>query len=312
MLNFTACETFKKVMDAGVLLVFIAIWLIPGMALATAEISGRTGLECSACHVNPLGGGELTELGRGFEDALMTEGKAKMPGTAERAARLLIGYLHILAAVVWFGAIFYVHILLRPAYASKGLPRGELMLGWTCIVVIAVTGTLLTISRMSSLAAFYDTRFGVLLSIKILFFVLMVTTAAVATFVIGPRLKKRMVASGKDTGNFTLDELHAFDGIGGNKAYVCVDGVVYDVSDSAPWKGGRHMRHLAGFDMSQAIRQAPHGPEKLETMPVVGRLSQDASKAAPQGAKKAFYIIAYLNLALVFLILGVVALWRWW
>ena len=36
------------------------------------------------------------------------------------------------------------------------------------------------------------------------------------------------------------------------------------------WKGGKHGRHLAGMDLSSAIKQAPHGPDKLEAFPKVG------------------------------------------
>jgi hypothetical protein len=41
---------------------------------------------------------------------------------------------------MWFGTILYVHLLLKPAYASHGLPRGELIVGWGSIALIAVTG----------------------------------------------------------------------------------------------------------------------------------------------------------------------------
>ena len=41
--------------------------------------------------------------------------------------RLIIGYLHLLTAIAWFGTILYVHILLKPACAAKGLPKGELI-----------------------------------------------------------------------------------------------------------------------------------------------------------------------------------------
>jgi len=285
--------------------------MTPVAALATAEYASRTGLECSACHVNQLGGGELTGFGRDFEGALAAGGKRPGPPVAKRAVRLLVGYLHILAGVVWFGTIFYVHIILKPAYASKGLPRGELVLGWTCIGVIAVTGTLLSIARMTSLSAFYETRFGILLSVKILLFLVMAATAAVATFVIGPRLRKRAASTHNEDGDFTPDGLQTYDGKDGAGAYVAVDGVVYDVTASPLWKEGRHTRHLAGADMTAAIKQAPHGPEKLAGMPVVGRLVH-APPSVPEGPKAVFYFMAYMNLVLVFAILGIIALWRWW
>jgi hypothetical protein len=64
----------------------------------------------------------------------------------QKVVRLIIGYLHLVAAIAWFGAIFYVHILLKLAYAAKGLPRGELILGCVGIILLTITGVLLTIS----------------------------------------------------------------------------------------------------------------------------------------------------------------------
>lgn len=292
-------------------LVLAALALLAVSANATVEYAGRTGLDCGVCHANQLGGGELTPVGDAFLAGLSGKGGYTHLSTTRRVVRLVVGYMHILAGVVWFGTIFYVHILLKPAYAAKGLPRGELILGWTCIIIVGITGTLLTAARMPSFDAFYATRFGVLLSVKIFLFLVMASTAGIATFIIGPRLKaRRAAAAGKD-GVFTPEGLHGFDGRNGRKAYVAVEGTVYDVTESRLWKNGRHTRHLAGDDMTEMIKQAPHGPEKLSAMQVVGRLV-DIAPAPPSGPKAVFYFMAYMNLVLVFIILGVVALWRWW
>lgn len=294
------------------LLVASMVTLWASHASATAEYAVRTGLDCGVCHVNQLGGGELAPAGESFLAGMEKVGTLARPGTLKRVVRLVVGYLHILAGVVWFGTIFYVHILLKPAYAAKGLPKGELVLGWICIVIVGVTGALLTVSRMASLEAFYTTTFGILLSVKIALYLLMASTAAVATFVIGPKLKAKLAAaSGAEGGVFTPESLHSFDGRDGRSAYVAVDGVVYDVTGSKLWKDGRHTRHNAGDDLSAMLKQAPHGPEKLSAMPVVGRLSAETPKP-PAGPKAVFYFMAYMNLALVFLILGIVALGRWW
>ena len=98
-----------------------------------------------------------------FCPELKAKGQYRQLTTTQHAVRLFIGYFHLLAAIVWFGTIIYVHVLLKPAYASKGLPRGELRLGMLSMVVILVTGTLLTIARMPNLESFYTTRFGILL-----------------------------------------------------------------------------------------------------------------------------------------------------
>lgn len=39
---------------------------------------------------------------------------------------------------------------------------------------------------------------------------------------------------------FTLEELKNYDGKEGRKAYIAVDGVVYDVTNVAAWQGGTH------------------------------------------------------------------------
>jgi predicted heme/steroid binding protein len=76
---------------------------------------------------------------------------------------------------------------------------------------------------------------------------------------------------------FTVGELAEFDGQEGRAAYVAVDGVVYDVSDSARWPEGRHsscnLGAMAGNDLSAEIEQAPANMRALlEKMPVVGKL----------------------------------------
>lgn len=72
---------------------------------------------------------------------------------------------------------------------------------------------------------------------------------------------------------FTPKELAAYDGREGRPAYVAHGGKVYDVSGSFLWRGGRHqVLHRAGRDLTEALPQAPHGPELLEKFPVVGTL----------------------------------------
>jgi len=72
--------------------------------------------------------------------------------------RFAAGFLHLLTAVMWFGTILYVHLLLKPAYASHGLPRGELIVGWGSIALIAVTGTILTFYRIPTKDVLLHTR----------------------------------------------------------------------------------------------------------------------------------------------------------
>lgn len=74
---------------------------------------------------------------------------------------------------------------------------------------------------------------------------------------------------------FTVDELAKFNGKDGNRAYIAVDGVVYDVTDAPPWNGGDHNGYESGKDLTKEIKEdSPHGISKLEGIPVVGTLKQ--------------------------------------
>jgi predicted heme/steroid binding protein len=72
---------------------------------------------------------------------------------------------------------------------------------------------------------------------------------------------------------FTVEELAEYDGKNGAKAYVAIDGIVYDVSLIPAWKGGKHkMGTTAGKDLTAAIAKAPHGKAVLTKLPKVGTL----------------------------------------
>ena len=71
---------------------------------------------------------------------------------------------------------------------------------------------------------------------------------------------------------FTLEELAQFNGQNGQKAYIAVDGKVYDVTSIGAWTGGTHNGIVAGTDASSFIGQAPHGRSVLEDLMIVGQL----------------------------------------
>ena len=71
---------------------------------------------------------------------------------------------------------------------------------------------------------------------------------------------------------FAEEELRKYDGSGGI-TYVGYAGKVYDVSHSFHWKKGVHqVTHYAGCDLTDALKQAPHGADMMEKFPVVGEL----------------------------------------
>ncbi len=283
----------------------------PTCAFGTEEYAERARKSCEECHVDPAGGPELTQQGVKFREGLDSGSLFKPLASPRRTVRGIIFYLHLMTAIFWFGTILYVHFILKPAYAAGGLPKAEVRVGLAGIIVMATTGTILALMRISSWDVLLHTRFGVLLSIKICLFGIMVTLALVAVFAVGPRLRKRTEPIGiGDKKALTMDELTQFDGTEGRPAYIAYEGQIYDVSRSKLWEEGVHFgKHRAGFDLSDYLEQAPHGQEKFVSMPRVGKLAGSAERSpAPL---RLFYVLAYLNLVLVFLITFIVSLWRW-
>lgn len=292
----------------------LVLALFPSRGNGTEEYAERTGRTCGACHLDPSGGGELTEEGTAYRQDLAAAGQAgSETGRFRHTVRFLAGFLHVFIAVLWFGTILYIHLLLKPSYAAHGLPRGELMVGWGSIILIAVTGVVLTAFRIRSSGDLIHTRFGVLLTVKVVLYLVMVGTAVVVTFIVGPRLKKRQGTVDRGKRDMPADELARYDGKEGRPAYFFYDGRIYDATGSRLWKEGSHVgRHPAGFDLTEMLKQAPHGKEKVEAMPLVGHLLAAGIVRKTPTHLKAFYFMTYFNLGLVLAILAIVSLWRWW
>lgn len=299
-------------------LIALFFWLpfvfwAPHQAGATEEYARQTGQACAACHLDPGGGGELTKAGKSFADARQARTEHPRPDLLTKGFRLAIGYLHFLTAIFWFGTILYVHLVLKPAYAAGGLPRGEVRVGIASMIIMGVTGVILTFYRVGSFDTILQTRFGILLLIKVSLYLLMVLSALFVVTVIGPRLKakRKEPSASNTTGRFTLEELAAYDGKEGRPAYFAFEGTVYDATASSLWKQGLHMgRHNAGNDLTEALPLAPHDREKVTAMTVVGKLIATTPAKAPLH-ERVFFFMAYMNLAIVFLITLILSLWRW-
>ncbi len=288
--------------------------LTPTLSYATPDYARQTGLACKKCHIDANGGGSLTDYGNRFLADIKARGQYRSLTITQRIIRLAVGYIHMLSAIIWFGTIMYVHVLLKPAYASKGLPKGELRLGWISMIAILITGIFLTIARMPSWSAFISTRFGILLSIKIILYLFMLLSAITVTVYIGPRLKKRLGTPIQFiSGPISHEDLRQFDGKEGRPAYIAYKGIIYDVSKNRLWKNGLHvMKHAAGHDLTDFLQDAPHGEDKMQSLPKVGNLVDEGEKTILPFHERLFYFFAYMNLVLVFVITFVIALWRWW
>lgn len=73
---------------------------------------------------------------------------------------------------------------------------------------------------------------------------------------------------------FDSARLSQFNGRGGNKCYVAVDGIVYDMTGSSDWRNGVHTpsngRAVCGQNESDVIGQSPHGKSVLSRVPTIG------------------------------------------
>ena len=71
----------------------------------------------------------------------------------------------------------------------------------------------------------------------------------------------------------TMEEVEANDGQDGADAYVVVDGIVYDVTDSPQWTDGSHQGHQAGQDLTEELLEdSPHGEGVMDDFEPIGRI----------------------------------------
>ena len=70
-----------------------------------------------------------------------------------------------------------------------------------------------------------------------------------------------------------IEELKEYNGKDGQRSYVAVDGIVYDVTDVPEWQNGMHNGQEAGKDVTEAIKNiSPHGTSMLSKAEKVGYL----------------------------------------
>ena len=105
----------------------------------------------------------------------------------------------------------------------------------------------------------------------------------------------------------TLAELTNYDGRDGRRAYVAINGTIYDVTDSPRWENGfQPPDHQAGKDLTEELSKAPHVRSVVERFPVVGTLEEEAPPQTPGGGGKitiGIIIAAVIVAVLIFLLL---------
>jgi predicted heme/steroid binding protein len=99
----------------------------------------------------------------------------------------------------------------------------------------------------------------------------------------------------------TLAELANYDGRDGRRAYIAVNGTIYDVTDSPRWKNGLHPPdHQAGQDLTEELAKAPHVRAVVERFKVVGILTPEVIQASGGKGKLILGIIVAICIAVVF------------
>jgi hypothetical protein len=129
---------------------------ISSPVLATDQYAAQTGKGCIFCHQESTGG-PLKTVGfayikNGYQYPIpeqILEKADALQRPLHKTLRFIIGYLHLLAAIIFCGAIFYIHIFVKPAQLTGGIPKHERILGVTCMITLALTGIYLTWARIS-------------------------------------------------------------------------------------------------------------------------------------------------------------------
>ncbi len=104
----------------------------------------------------------------------------------------------------------------------------------------------------------------------------------------------------------TLAELAHYDGKDGRRAYIAVNGTIYDVTDSHRWENGLHPPdHQAGQDLTDELLKAPHVRAVVERFPVIGRIEEEAQAQDSGGSGKIIIgiIVAVIVAVVIFLLL---------
>ena len=100
----------------GLSLLCSFLLMTPYLAGATEEFAKQTGHVCSYCHLDPMGGGELTVAGKAYAATRHALTVQPQQGLPTKLFRLVIGYLHLphRYLLVWYNP-------LRPSHPQTGL-----------------------------------------------------------------------------------------------------------------------------------------------------------------------------------------------
>ncbi|NVJ85491.1 MAG: cytochrome b5 [Algoriphagus sp.] len=71
---------------------------------------------------------------------------------------------------------------------------------------------------------------------------------------------------------YTRQQLALRNGQDKPEVWIAFEGIIYDVSESRLWKGGKHYEHWAGQDLTDELKDAPHTQKVFERFKPIGTL----------------------------------------
>ena len=136
----------------------------------------------------------------------------------------LIVLIHVLAAILWLGGMFFIGLVMVPVLREMEPPEKRIevlasaakrfrTLSWVAIPVLLITGVLNSMNRgvtpeMISNGSLFLSRFGKILTIKVAIVLIMLILGAIHDFVLGPRLTEIM--TGNTAGIYDSEKIKTY------------------------------------------------------------------------------------------------------
>jgi copper resistance protein D len=118
----------------------------------------------------------------------------------------LVLLIHVLAAIIWLGGMFFISLVLVPSVRKLEPPikRTEILsatakrfslVSWTAILLLLITGVINSVNRgitidLISSGKVFSSHFGMILTFKVFLVLIMILISAVHDFILGPKLIK--------------------------------------------------------------------------------------------------------------------------
>ncbi|WP_206513048.1 cytochrome b5 domain-containing protein [Larkinella soli] len=78
--------------------------------------------------------------------------------------------------------------------------------------------------------------------------------------------------SAADLKEYTRSQLALRNGSDREEIWCAYRGIIYDLTASRLWRGGKHYEHWAGQDLTDELPDAPHGEWVFSRFRAVGKL----------------------------------------